>query len=71
MDLKQEMQEDNARDIQHEQDMLDDEKFIEYVIEQVNFNGTLIDIHNELGKWCLHYDNDVEVSDIFEYLKEV
>lgn len=53
------------------QDMLDDEKFIEYVIEQINFNGTLVDIHNELGKWCLRYDNDVEVSDIFEYLKGV
>lgn len=64
--------EDNLRDVLHKQKMVsDNEYFIEWVVENINFNGTLVDIHNELGKWCQHYDNDVMVNDIFEYLKEV
>ena len=69
--MNSDKREEHLRDQLHEVNMHDKEYFIEYVVEKINFAGTLIDIHNELGKWCLHYDNDVAVADIFEYLKEV
>ena len=71
-DIKQEMLEDMLKDQHHEMLMVsDNEYFIEYMIEQVNFKGTLVDIHSELSEWCLKYGNDVTVVDILEYLKEV
>jgi hypothetical protein len=63
--------ENHAKDLRHEEQMRDEEYFIEWTIENFHFSKAihLFDIVDELRKHCFKYDQDAKV--LFKMMGEV